>query len=182
MTVLPIRQIGDPVLRTPASAVGEIDDRITALIADMQDTNDDAGGIGIAAPQVGVGLRIFAWAVEDSRGVVINPTLQLSGEPSFLPRPSDADPDAALEEGCLSVRGHTADGAGVHGPVARYPEAVLTGVDPEGHQLRVQADGLLATCFQHEVDHLDGTLFLDRLSGEYRKKAMRALRSLEPAA
>ncbi|WP_150460067.1 peptide deformylase [Nesterenkonia ebinurensis] len=171
MPVLDIRQIGDPVLRSPASEVPEIDGRIRKLVQDMYLTNEKAGGIGIAAPQVGVGLRIFTWDVEGSRGAVINPRVELSGDPGFVPRPRDQEPDAVLREGCLSVPGH------IYGPVARCPQAVLTGLREDGSPLRVEATGLLAACFQHELDHLDGKLFLDRLTGEHKKQAFRALRS-----
>lgn len=175
MPVLDIRQIGDPVLRSPADPVplkeGAPDARIRKLVQDMYETNEDAGGIGIAAPQVGVGLRIFTWDVEDSRGAVINPELELSGEPAFVPRENDDGEESALREGCLSVTGD------IYGPVARHPYAVLTGVGPEGDPLQIEASGLLAACFQHELDHLDGKLFLDRLTGEHKKQAYRALRN-----
>lgn len=179
MPVFDIRQIGDPVLRSPADPVplkdGTPDDRIRKLVQDMYATNDDAGGIGIAAPQVGVSLRIFTWDVEGSRGAVINPELELSGDPAFVPRESAEGEETVLREGCLSVPGD------IYGPVSRHPHAVLTGVSPEGEPLRIEASGLLAACFQHETDHLDGKLFLDRLTGEHKKQAYRALREGAPA-
>ena len=171
MSVLTLRQIGDPVLRTPSSPVkapGEA--RILKLVDDMYATMDDAQGIGLAAPQVGVSLRIFTWNVEDSRGAVINPELELSGEPKFVPRDGPDEEDTVLREGCLSVPN------GIFGPVDRYPYAVLTGVGEDGHAIRIEATELLAACFQHEVDHLDGKLFLNRLTGEHKKNAYRALR------
>ena len=172
MSVLTLRQIGDPVLRTPASPVRDPDDgRIHHLIADMYLTMDDAQGIGLAAPQVGTGLRIFTWDVDGHRGAVINPELELSGEPVFVPRERDDDEEPVMREGCLSVRGR------IHGPVARHPHALLTGIGQNGQPLHVEATGLLAACFQHEVDHLDGKLFLDRLTGEHKKHAYRALRN-----
>lgn len=171
MSVLTLRQIGDPVLRTPSSPVKEPGEaRIHKLVNDMYATMDDAQGIGLAAPQVGVGLRIFTWHVEDSRGAVINPELQLRGEPTFVSRQTQEEADTVLREGCLSVPN------GIHGPVARCPHALLTGVGEDGQDIRVEATGLLAACFQHEVDHLDGTLFLNRLTGEHKKAAYRALR------
>lgn len=174
MSVLTLRQIGDPVLRTPSSAVqlkdGLPEPRIVTLIEDMYTTMDEAGGIGLAAPQIGVGLRIFTWDVEGSRGAVINPRLELSGKPVFVPRQDGQGEDAVVREGCLSVQG------GIYGPVARAPQTLLTGIDPEGQPVAVEAQGLLAACFQHETDHLDGKLFLDRLTGEHRKQAYRALR------
>lgn len=175
MSVLEIRQIGDPVLRSPASAVplndGTPDQRISQLIHNMDHTMEHVNGIGLAAPQVGVSLRIFTWHVEDSRGAVINPEITWSGSPSFVPRPEEEDADAVLREGCLSVPG------GIYAPVERFPHAVLTGVGPDGESLRIEATGLLAACFQHELDHLDGKLFLDRLTGEHKKHAYRALRN-----
>lgn len=171
MSVLTLRQIGDPVLRTPSAPVRDpSESRIRSLIADMYLTMDDAQGIGLAAPQVGVSLRIFTWAVQDNRGAVINPQLELSGEPEFVPREPHDEQDPVIREGCLSVRGK------IYGPVARHPHAVLSGLGEDGEEVRVEATGLLAACFQHEVDHLDGKLFLDRLTGDHKKTAYRALR------
>lgn len=171
MSVLTLRQIGDPVLRTTSSLVKEpAEARIHKLIDDMYTTMDEAQGIGLAAPQVGVSLRIFTWDVEGSRGAVINPTLHLSGEPAFVPRATEDEESTVLREGCLSVSG------GIHGPVNRYPHAVLNGRGQDGQTVHVEATGLLAACFQHEIDHLDGKLFLDRLTGEHKKHAYRALR------
>lgn len=171
MSVLTLRQIGDPVLRTPSAPVRDPrESRIRSLIADMYLTMDDAQGIGLAAPQVGVSLRIFTWDVQDNRGAVINPQLELSGEPEFVPREPHDEQDPVIREGCLSVRGK------IYGPVARHPHAVLSGLGEDGEEVRVEATGLLAACFQHEVDHLDGKLFLDRLTGDHKKTAYRALR------
>lgn len=171
MSVLTLRQIGDPVLRTPSAPVRDpSESRIRSLIADMYLTMDDAQGIGLAAPQVGVSLRIFTWDVQDNRGAVINPQLELSGEPEFVPREPHDEEDPVIREGCLSVRGK------IYGPVARHPHAVLSGLGEDGEEVRVEATGLLAACFQHEVDHLDGKLFLDRLTGDHKKTAYRALR------
>lgn len=171
MSVLTLRQIGDPVLRTPSAPVRDpSESRIRSLIADMYLTMDDAQGIGLAAPQVGVSLRIFTWDVQDNRGAVINPQLELSGEPEFVPREPHNEQDPVIREGCLSVRGK------IYGPVARHPHAVLSGLGEDGEEVRVEATGLLAACFQHEVDHLDGKLFLDRLTGDHKKTAYRALR------
>lgn len=171
MSVLTLRQIGDPVLRTPSAPVRDpSESRIRSLIADMYLTMDDAQGIGLAAPQVGVSLRIFTWDVQDNRGAVINPQLELSGEPEFVPREPHDEQDPVIREGCLSVRGK------IYGPVARHPHAVLSGLGEDGEEVQVEATGLLAACFQHEVDHLDGKLFLDRLTGDHKKTAYRALR------
>lgn len=174
MSVLSLRQIGDPVLRSPASAVplrdGVPDARICRLLDDMDETMEQVNGIGLAAPQVGVSLRIFTWHVGQSRGAVVNPELELSGSPGFVPRADSQEEDPVLREGCLSVAG------GIYAPVERFPHAVLSGVGTEGEPLQIEATGLLAACFQHELDHLDGKLFLDRLTGEARKQAYRTLR------
>lgn len=175
MAVLPLRTLGDPVLRTPAQEVPALDARIVQLVEDMYQTMDAAGGIGLAAPQIGVGLRIFTFDAAGSRGAVINPELSLTGPVGPTPRePSrPAEGENLLREGCLSVDG-------VYSPVDRSQTVVLTGTTPEGAAVHVEAAGLLAACFQHEVDHLDGRLFIDRLTGEDRRHAMRALR--EPSA
>ncbi len=176
MAVLSIRMIGDPVLRTPAASVEAVDERILRLVEDMYETMDDARGIGLAANQVGVGLRIFTYDVGGSRGAVINPRLETSGEPEFTPREQAEGPaegENLLKEGCLSVKE-------IYGPVARPQQARLTGLAPDGSTVEVSASGLLAACFQHEIDHLDGRLFLDRLRGEEKKEALRKLRG-QPA-
>ncbi|GAA1454317.1 peptide deformylase [Nesterenkonia lacusekhoensis] len=172
MSVLNIRMIGDPVLRTPTSPVQSIDQRILSLVQDMYATMDDARGIGLAANQVGVGLRIFTYDVAGVRGAVINPELELSGEPVLTPREEARGPaegENLVQEGCLSVRD-------IYGPVARPQQARLTGSAPDGSPLEVEATGLLAACFQHEMDHLDGKLFLDRLRGEEKRRALQTLR------
>ena len=136
----------------------------------MDQTMEQVGGIGLAAPQVGVSLRIFTWHVGQSRGAVINPELELSGTPGFVAREDDQAQDPVVREGCLSIAG------GIYAPVQRFPEATLSGIDAAGKPVVVEATGLLAACFQHELDHLDGALFLDRLTGEHKKQAYRALR------
>lgn len=182
MTVLPLRMIGDPVLRTPAAPVRDFGSEVRKLVTDMYRTMDDAGGIGLAAPQVGVGLRLFTYDVDGRRGAVVNPELELSGEPTFTPRceqqdqrrpqQSAAEGEELVQEGCLSV-------SGAHGPVRRPQRAVLRGQAPDGSAVEVRASGLLAVCFQHELDHLEGRLFVDRLEGEHRRRALRALRDAE---
>lgn len=164
MAVNPLRMIGDPVLRTPAAPVVSFDESLQRLVEDMYETMDDAGGIGLAAPQIGVALRVFTYDVEDRRGAVVNPELVLDGAP--------ADAEDQVQEGCLSV-------TEIHGPVKRPQQAVLRGTAPDGSPVEVRASGLLAVCFQHEVDHLEGRLFIDRLSGEHRRAALRALREAE---
>ena len=181
MTVLSIRMIGDPVLRTPAAPVefaeaGEAVDRGTAeLITDMFETMDAVAGIGLAAPQIGVSRRIFTFDVAGERGAVLNPELTLLGERSFTarePEQGSAEGENLLREGCLSV-------ADIYAPVTRAQQVLLTGTAPDGSAVHLEATGLLAACFQHEVDHLDGRLFVDRLSGEDKTAAVRALRSRE---
>lgn len=175
MTVLTIRMIGDPVLRTPATAVASIDDTVRELIADMFETMDAVSGIGLAAPQIGVGRRIFTYDVSGQRGAVVNPQLQLLGERTYTAREPEAGPaegENLMREGCLSV-------AEIYSPVARAQLVRLTGTDENGGEIEVDATGLLAACFQHEVDHLDGRLFVDRLTGTEKSSAARALRSRE---
>lgn len=171
MAVLPLRKLGDPVLRTPAAPVGALDARISELVTAMYETMDAAGGIGLAAPQIGVGLRIFTYDAMGSRGAVINPEIVSEGPAGPTPRDADhpAEEENLLREGCLSVDG-------VYSPVDRAQRVVLTGTAPDGSALRIAAEGLLAACFQHETDHLDGRLFIDRLTGEDRRRAMRTLR------
>lgn len=187
MAVLSIRTVGDPVLRTPARPVagpGAGADTGTGttpahpaglpvLVADMYETMDAAGGIGLAANQVGSQMRIFTYDVDGQRGDVVDPQLELLTEPGPIPRDAAAGPaegENLLREGCLSV-------GAIYGPVERALRVRLTGTTAAGAPVDITADGLLAACFQHEVDHLDGRLFLDRLTGEHRREAMRALRA-----
>ena len=158
MTIRPIRELGDPVLRTPADPVRAFDRDLAALVRDLEETVDHPGRAGLAAPQIGIGLRVFSYNVDGVIGHVVNPTVvELSEEMQ--------DDD----EGCLSV-------PGLYAPTVRAMHAVVEGVDAEGMPIRLEGSGLLARCFQHEVDHLDGKLFLDRLAGDARKAALRALR------
>ena len=158
MSILRIRTIGDPVLRTPAQEVTQFDDALAALVRDMLETMYAVGGVGLAAPQVGVGLRIFTWGIDGDEGHVINPHLSTGEEPQ------------EGGEGCLSVPGLSYE-------TPRAERAVLTGVDCHGEPVHREATGLLARCFQHENDHLAGTLYVDRLVGDERKDAMRQLRT-----
>ena len=158
MTIRPIRELGDPVLRTPADEVRAFDRELAALVRDLLDTVDHPGRAGLAAPQIGVGARVFSYNVDGEIGHLVNPTVvELSEEVQ------DGD------EGCLSI-------PGIWAPTARAMHAVVEGFDVHGEPLRLSGSGLLARCFQHEVDHLDGRVFLDRLTGEPRKAALRALR------
>lgn len=159
MTIRPIREVGDPVLRTPADPVRAFDKDLAALVRDLEETVDNPGRAGVAAPQIGVSLRAFSYNIDGVIGHMVNPTIvELSEEIQ------DGD------EGCLSV-------PGIWAPTVRAMHAVVEGFDVHGEPLRLEGEGLMARCLQHEVDHLDGKLFLDRLAGEARKSALRALRS-----
>ncbi|RZU30912.1 peptide deformylase [Blastococcus saxobsidens] len=158
MTIRPIREVGDPVLRTPADEVRSFDRELAALVRDLVETVDHPGRAGLAGPQIGVGLRAFSYNIDGVIGHVVNPRIvELSEETQ------DGD------EGCLSV-------PGIWAPTVRAMHAVVEGFDVHGEPLRLEGSGLMARCLQHEVDHLDGKLFLDRLTGEARKSALRALR------
>lgn len=177
MAVLSIRTVGDPVLRTAcrpaAPSDGPSAERVRRLVADMYDTMDAAGGIGLAANQVGADMRVFTFDAAGRRGDVVDPQLQLLSEPGPVPRDPDQGPavgENLLQEGCLSV-------ASIYGPVERPLKVRLTGRTAGGDSVDITAEGLLAACFQHEVDHLDGRLFVDRLSGAHRREAMRTLRA-----
>lgn len=168
MTVHPIRIVGDPILHTPAAPVTEFDESLRLLVADMVETNKAANGAGLAAPQIGVGLRVFVYSCADGsgrmqRGHVVNPVLTLGPVPGGLP-----DPENDVE-GCLSVPGE-------HFPTSRAAEATVTGVDENNEPVHVAGSGILAVCLQHECDHLDGLLYLDRLVGRVRRDARRVVR------
>ncbi len=168
MAVLPIRITGDPVLHEPAAPVGEITDEVRTLVSDMVDTMIEAPGVGLAAPQVGVGLRIFVYRwVDDSdvlhEGVAINPELWLAPTP-----PGEADEDEE-SEGCLSVPGERY-------PLRRSPAAILRATALDGSRYEVHAEGWLARIFQHEFDHLDGVLYVDRLDHPHGKAAAKVIR------
>jgi peptide deformylase len=155
--VQPIRLFGDPVLRTPAAPVTDFDKELRRLVEDLTDTMRDAPGAGLAAPQIGVGLRVFTWHVEGELGHLVNPVLDLSEEEQLGP------------EGCLSLPGLSLD-------CRRAMRAVAKGFDMYGEPVTVEGHELLARALQHETDHLDGVLFLDRLDRDTRKVAMKAVR------
>jgi peptide deformylase len=158
VTIRPIRELGDPVLRTPADEVRAFDKELAALVRDLEDTVDHPGRAGVAAPQIGVSARVFSYNIDGVIGHVVNPRIaELSEEIQ------DGD------EGCLSV-------PGIWAPTVRAMRAVVEGFDVHGEPLRLEGEGLMARCLQHEVDHLDGRVFLDRLKGEPRKQAFRMLR------
>lgn len=158
MTILDIRRLGDPVLRTRADEVTDFDAELRHLVTDLTDSMLDAPGVGLAAPQLGVGLRVFTYYVDGVLGHVANPVLALDGDPE------------EVDEGCLSIPGLTAR-------PARAPRAVATGFDQYGEPVRIEGTALLAQCFQHETDHLDGVLFVDRLDREERRRAWKVIRS-----
>jgi peptide deformylase len=168
MAVLPIRITGDPVLHSPASPVGEITDDVRTLVADMIETMIAAPGVGLAAPQVGVGLRIFVYRwIDDSdvlhEGVAIDPELWLA---PTAPGEPDEDEES---EGCLSIPGERF-------PLRRSPSAILRATDLDGSPFEVRADGWLARIFQHEYDHLDGILYADRLGHPHSKAVAKAIK------
>ncbi len=169
MSVRPIRVIGDPVLHTPTRAIESFDDELRALAEDMFDTMAAAHGVGLAANQVGVDLRLFVYDCPDEvagvqlRGVVVNPVLEASELPESMP---DSDDDL---EGCLSVPGEQY-------PTGRAGWARVNGFDLDGQPVTVEGQGFLARCLQHETDHLDGTLYVARLMGRHDRAARRMLK------
>ena len=161
---------GDPVLHFPAAPVVDFDDNLRELVRDMFETMDAAPGVGLAATQVGVGLRIFTYSYQDDdevtwRGVAINPELWIT---PVSAEPVD-DEDADEDEGCLSFPGERF-------PLKRAESAILRAVDAEQQPFEIRADGWLARIFQHEFDHLDGTLYVDRLEHVYAKMAAKVVR------
>jgi peptide deformylase len=159
--ILPIRTLGDPVLRAPAKPVTSFDRRLRRLVEDMLETMYDAPGVGLAAPQVGVSLRVFTFDDgETGPMAVVNPEL--------------VDPSGELleEEGCLSI-------PGPFHPVARARRVTCRGADPTGRPVELRGEGLLARIFQHEPDHRDGRLYIDRLDEEGRRRVLAELRRIE---
>jgi peptide deformylase len=158
--IQPIRLFGDPVLRKPAVEVVDFDRELRRLVQDLTDTMLEAPGAGLAAPQIGVGLRVFTWYVEGEVGHLVNPSLRLSEEQQDGP------------EGCLSIPGLSID-------CTRALSVVAHGFDQYGEPVTVEGSELLARAIQHETDHLDGVLFLDRLDPANRKLAMKEIRESE---
>jgi len=157
MSIQTIRYFGDPVLTTPASEVVDFDKELRNLVADLIDTMHDAPGAGLAAPQIGVSLRVFVWDVDDVVGHLINPSLDLSEEMQ----------DG--EEGCLSF-------PGIYYETPRALRAVAKGFNMFGEPIVVEGTEFLARALQHETDHLNGILFVDRMTSELRKSAMKDIR------
>ena len=161
---MPIRTFGDPVLRSPAQPVTTFDDALRKLASDMDDTMRDAPGVGLAAPQVGVPRRLFVFDDGETRGALANPEITWR-----------SDETQEGEEGCLSI-------PGVFFPVVRAERVRVSAQDLNGAPVEMEGDGLLARIFQHEIDHVDGILFLDRLAPDHRKEAMRLLREQDLGA
>lgn len=162
MPVRPIVISGDPVLHTPAVTVTRFDSELADLIDDMYQTMDEAPGVGLAAPQVGVGVRVFVYDYPDDegnprRGVAVNPQLFIS--PTEVRDPSEAD-----EEGCLSFPGERY-------PLVRADKAILRAQDATGMPFEIECDGWFARIMQHEFDHLNGLLYVDRLAHAEKKQA-----------
>jgi peptide deformylase len=157
MSIKEIRHFGDPVLVTPASEVIDFDKELRKLVKDLTETMLDAPGAGLAAPQIGVPLRVFVWDVDEAIGHLINPTLDLSEEMQ------------EGDEGCLSF-------PELVYPTPRAFRAVAKGFNMHGDPVTIEGTELLARALQHETDHLNGILFIDRLSDENRKIAMKEIR------
>jgi peptide deformylase len=159
MSTLPIRIFGDPVLREPAGPVESFDAGLRRLAEDMIQTMHEAPGVGLAAPQVGRSLRLIVFDIGEEAGAraLANPELKNEwGE-------------QIGDEGCLSV-------PGLYYPVKRAQKVWAEGVDLDGHEVTIEAEELLARVLQHEVDHLNGVLFIDRLDAEHRSEALAKLR------
>ncbi|MGO1561746.1 Peptide deformylase [Actinomycetales bacterium JB111] len=161
MAMRDIRTVGDPVLRTVCDPITEIDPTVKQLVEDLCETVDHDGRAGLAANQIGVSLRAFSWNIEDEIGYVLNPTIVALDEEYI----QDGD------EGCLSV-------PGLWFPTVRAWYARVEGTDLDGKKVVVEGEELMARCLQHECDHLDGFLYIDRLEKSVKKKAMRAVREL----
>ena len=162
MAIVPIRQLGDPVLREVARPVTRFDASLVRLVQDMTDTMYDAPGVGLAAPQIGVSLRLIVYDDGSGEGAraMANPEI------------SDLEGEDIREEGCLSVRGPFSE-------LGRAQRLHARGVTIAGEPVEFQAEELLARIMQHECDHLEGTLFIDRLSEDARREVMRQLREQE---
>lgn len=165
MTVQTIRLFGDPVLRTPADQVVDFDKELRTLVADLTETMLDAPGVGLAAPQIGVGLAVFVYDCPDDSGTrhvghVVNPVLTTSG------------PEEVAEEGCLSV-------PGPYQELGRPAQATVRGVDKTGAPVEVSGSGYFARCLQHETEHLRGVLYIDHLPRNRRRRVLREMAPFE---
>ncbi|SIN78569.1 peptide deformylase [Agromyces cerinus] len=153
----PIRLFGDPVLKTVSAPVEQVDDRVRGLVADLLDSVRLPGRAGVAASQIGVNLRAFSYNVDGEVGYILNPELEVSGEQELI------------DEGCLSV-------PGLWHKTPRHPFARVRGIDLDGNEIELSGTGLMAQALQHETDHLDGLLYLDRLEKAERRLAMKEVR------
>lgn len=161
MTERQIRLFGDPVLRSKTDPITTPGDaRVRALAEDLVDTVRLPGRAGVAATQIGVGLRAFSVNIDGDISYVLNPVLEVSGEPELV------------DEGCLSV-------PGFYFPRMRHPWARVRGVDVDGNEVVLEGDGLMAQALQHECDHLDGKLYIEGLEPETKREAMRAVRQAD---
>jgi peptide deformylase len=160
MSIQEIRYFGDPVLTTPTSQVIDFDKELRILVRDLTETMLNAPGAGLAAPQIGVPLRVFVWDVDGELGHLVNPSLDLSEDLQ------------EGDEGCLSF-------PELLYPTPRAMRAVAKGFNMHGEPITVEGTELLARALQHESDHLDGILFIERLSESDRKLAMKAIRESE---
>jgi peptide deformylase len=161
VSVTPIRLFGDPVLRTPAAPVVDFDVELRKLVGDLTETMIAAGGAGLAAPQIGVGLRVFTWYVDGELGHLVNPDVIPVGEET-----------EEAPEGCLSIPGFRFD-------CRRHLYVAATGWNMHGDPVRIEGSHLLARAVQHETDHLDGVLFVDRLDADARAAALAELGDAE---
>ena len=169
MTIHPIVIAGEPVLHQPTREITEFDEKLRTLTDDMFETMYAAEGVGLAANQIGLDLRLFVYDCPDDegvrhKGVVVNPKLETSEIPETMPDPDDD------WEGCLSAPGESY-------PTGRAKWAKVTGFDVEGNPIEVEGTGYFARCLQHESGHLKGRLYVDTLKGATRKEALRAVRS-----
>lgn len=154
-----IRLIGDPVLRQRAGEISDVDAKLVRLADDMVTTMYEAPGLGLAGPQVGVQKRIFVYDVGEGAQTVINPEIR------------ESDGEWAYEEGCLSIPGLSFE-------LVRPKQVHLVGYDLDGNELSIEADELLARCFQHELDHLDGVLMTERMDPDTKKLALKEIRRI----
>ncbi|QTX04921.1 peptide deformylase [Agromyces archimandritae] len=158
MTDRPIRLFGDPVLKSVSAPIEQVDGRIRSLVEDLVDSVRLPGRAGVAASQIGVALRAFSYNVDGEVGYLLNPEiLERSGEP------------VKIDEGCLSV-------PGLWFPTPRYPKVTARGTDLDGNEIVIEGERLMAQALQHECDHLDGMLYIDRLDKPERREAMKQIR------
>jgi peptide deformylase len=161
VTVRPIRLLGDAVLRTPCDPVTTFDAELRALVRDLLETVAEPGRAGLAAPQIGVTARVFSYNAEDQIGYLVNPVIVAR----------DGEQDG--EEGCLSI-------PGLYFPTPRAMRVTAEGFDVHGEPVTIEGSGFLARALQHETDHLDGVLYVDTLTGDSRRQALRAIRAAFP--